>query len=63
MLIHGLPLSLKVLLIIFVSAGMPGHFLWRVLGIPPIVAFVCLFAAFGFYAAHAIGEILERKTK
>jgi hypothetical protein len=46
-----------------VSAGMPNHFLWRVLGIPLIVAFVCLFAAFGFYAAHAIGEILDRKTK
>jgi hypothetical protein len=39
---------------------MPGHFLWRVLGIP---AFVCLFATFGFYAAHAVGDILYRKTK
>jgi len=27
---------------------MPNHFLWRVLDIPLIVAFVCLFAAFGF---------------
>jgi energy-coupling factor transporter transmembrane protein EcfT len=61
--IHGLLLSLIRLLIIFVSAGMPGHFLWRVLGIPLIVAFVYLFAAFGCYAAHAIGEILDRKTK
>lgn len=42
---------------------MPNQFLWRVLGIALIVGLVCLFAAFGFYAAHAIGEILDRKTK
>lgn len=53
MFIHGLLLSPIVLLIVFVSAGMPDHFLWQALGIPLIVAFVCLFAAFGFYAAHA----------
>ena len=61
--VYGLPLSVNLLLIVFISKGMPGHFLWRVLGIPLALAFACLFTAFGFYAVHAIGEILDRKTK
>jgi hypothetical protein len=59
--VYGLPLSVNLLLIVFISKGMPGHFLWRWLGIPLSLSFAYLFTAFGFYAASAIGELLERR--
>ena len=59
--VYGLPLSVNLLVMILISKGMPGHFLWRWLGIPLSLSFVCLFAAFGFYAATAVGEALDRR--
>ena len=61
--VYGLPLSINLLLIVLLSKGMPGHFLWRFLGIPLAITFVYLFTAFLFYAAAALGEILDRTTK
>jgi hypothetical protein len=58
--IYGLPLSVNVLLIVLISKGMPGHFLWRWLGIPLALSFAYFFTAFGFYAVSAIGELLDR---
>jgi hypothetical protein len=58
--IYGLPLSINVLLIVLISKGMPAHFLWRWLSIPLVLSFAYFFTAFGFYAASAIGELLNR---
>jgi hypothetical protein len=46
--------------VVLISKGMPGHILWRWLSIPLALAFVYLFAAFAFYSAAAIGELLDR---
>jgi hypothetical protein len=61
--IYGLLLSVNVLLIILVLKGMPGHILWRWVGIRLVLAFAYVFTAFGFYAAHAVGERLDRPRK
>ena len=60
---HGLLLALNLLLIGFMLKGMPGHVLWRWLGIPLVLTFAYVFTAFGFYAAHAIGELWDRPRK
>jgi hypothetical protein len=60
--VYGFALSLNLLFIGFISKGMPGYFLLGIFGVPLVLCFACLLIAFGFYAAHAIGEILDRKT-
>lgn len=35
--------------IIFVASGMPGHFLWRWVGIPLVILFALTFTPFLFY--------------
>jgi hypothetical protein len=57
--IYGLLLGVNLLLIFLISKGMPGHFLWRWLGIPLSITFVIFFAAFLFYVANAIGELIK----
>ena len=41
--------------------GMPGHFLWPVLGVPLIIAFACVFAPTLYYGAIAVGEWIDKK--
>jgi hypothetical protein len=61
--VYGLLLLVNLVLAAFISKGMPGHFLWRWLGIPLLLTFVLNFAAFGFFVSAAIGELLDRPRK
>ena len=45
--------------IVPVAAGMPGHFLWRWIGVPLVIVFVCAFAPLLFYGARFLWERLE----
>jgi hypothetical protein len=47
-------------LIVFISAGMPGYFLWRWLSLPLTVIFACFLGPLLVYAGMAIGELLDR---
>lgn len=58
--VYGVRVSLTVALIVFISAGMPGYFLWRWLSLPLVIIFYCSFAPLLFYAGMAIGELLDR---
>lgn len=58
--VYGLLLSFNLLLIAFILKGMPGHFLWRWLGVPLTLAFAYLFTAFLFYGSSVIHELLDR---
>jgi energy-coupling factor transporter transmembrane protein EcfT len=61
--LYGVLLALNLVLLVFVSKGMPGHVLWRWFGIPLALTFVYIFTAFVFCAAHAIGELADRPRK
>jgi hypothetical protein len=61
--VYGLLLGVNVAMIAFISKGMPGHILWRWLGIPLSLAFASLFTAFLFYASHAVSERLDLPRK
>jgi hypothetical protein len=50
-------------MVVLIAAGMPGHFLWRWLGIPLIIAFACAFTPFLFYGGRLLWEWLEKTGK
>jgi energy-coupling factor transporter transmembrane protein EcfT len=56
---YGLLSALVAAAVVFVSAGMPGHFLWRWVGVPLIIIFVLVFAPFLFYGGRYLWEHLE----
>jgi hypothetical protein len=58
--VYGFWVGLGAAVIVFISAGMPGHFLWHWLGIPVIIAFACGFTAFLFYAGQLAWDLLDR---
>jgi hypothetical protein len=58
--LHGFWVGLSVVVIVFISADMPGHVLWRWVGIHVTIAFACVFTAFLFYAGHLAWELLDR---
>ena len=45
----------------FIASGMPGHFMWRWLGVPLILAFVFTFALFLFHGARLLSEWLQAR--
>lgn len=45
--------------IAFVAAGMPGHFLWRWLGVPLILAFLYTSGLLLFHGARLLWDWLE----
>ena len=49
--------------VVFVAAGMPGHFLWRWIGVPLIIIFVCVFAPFLFYGGRFLWEWIEARGR
>jgi hypothetical protein len=59
--VYGLLLGSDFALLILLTKGMPLHMLWRWLGIPVGLAFVVLFAAFGFYATAALTEAVAMR--
>ena len=59
----GLVSGLVALAIVFVSAGMPGHFLWQWVGVPLIILFACTFTPALFYGGRFFWEWMERSGK
>lgn len=49
--------------VVFVSAGMPGHFLWHWVGVPLIIMFGCAFTPALFYGGRFLWEWMERIGK
>lgn len=58
--VYGFWVGLSAVVIVFISAGMPGHVLWRWIGIPVLIAFACAFAPFLFYVGQLAWEFLDR---
>ena|ERR1039458_5442669 len=58
--LYGFWVGLSALVIVFISAGMPGHVLWRWLRIPAIIAFACAFTLFLVYVGRLTWELLDR---
>jgi len=56
---YGLLSAASALGVVLVAAGMPGHFLWRWIGVPLVIVFVCAFAPLLFYGARFLWERLE----
>ena len=50
-------------LVVFVSAGMPGHRFWRWIGVPLLVLFALAFAALLFSGAIAVSNWFSRKNQ
>lgn len=60
---YGLLSAAICIMVVLIAAGMPGHFLWRWLGIPLIIAFACAFTPFLFYGGRLLWEWLEKTGK
>lgn len=58
---YGLLSLIAAVAVALLLKGMPGHFLWPVLGVPLIIAFACVFTPTLYYGAMAIGEWIDRK--
>lgn len=58
---YGLLNSVIVAGILFVAAGMPGHFLWRWIGIPLIVLFACAFTPLLFHFGRFLWDLIESR--
>lgn len=55
-------ISLALLLaIIAIAGGMPGHFLWKWLGIPFIILFLCAFVPTLICGGRILGQWLTRR--
>ena len=59
---YGLASALIATVIVLVSAGMPGHFLWKWVGIPLAILFVYAFSHLLFFGGRALFDLLD-KTK
>jgi peptidoglycan/LPS O-acetylase OafA/YrhL len=49
--------------IALVSAGMPGHFLWRWIGVPLILAFLCSGGLLLFHCSRLVWDWMETLGK
>ncbi len=58
---YGLLTLVNVAAIVLISKGMPAHSLWRILGLPLLISFGCLFSATGFYSVALLGEWLDKR--
>jgi energy-coupling factor transporter transmembrane protein EcfT len=56
---YGLLSGVIALGVVFVSAGMPGHFLWPWVGVPLIIMFACAFTPVLFYGGRFLWEWME----
>jgi hypothetical protein len=58
---YGLLTLVNVAAVVLILKGMPGHFLWPMLGVPLLISFGCVFTPMLYYSGIAIGEWLEKK--
>jgi energy-coupling factor transporter transmembrane protein EcfT len=58
---YGLLNAAIVAGILFVAAGMPGHFLWHWIGVPLIILCACAFTPLLFYFGRFLWELIERR--
>lgn len=57
---YGALALIALVMLVLLSKGMPGHFLWPYLGPITGIALVCLTAVAGFYALALLGEYTYR---